>query len=292
MIEANPGTFGTPMAHEWAATREGVVKKTVLPSYNSLFDTVNYTDIRKSTDLYGSVIQVLTQLEYSLGNNTPDALATQVLHPARITRAVLNHKEQLTAREKDTKGTVEVVQAAAKLGLNTYRQSSEASQSLTTFADTATRIWGKGFLDIHIQQEFDEITWEATTPERSKNTAERLADRHMGNVLFIALGHGGVSAGMDVFLRYCERVGSSDSDFYPVRFSRLKMADTTPRLTQEELQHLRILAQDRSVVVFDEDASSGDTLNTAERFFETLVTGSPVVAETNLDRRWLKAQKT
>lgn len=283
MLEGKQGMYGPFMNPEGAA-RDVLPVKTIPQAYSSLYDRASVMDIKSSTAYRGSIRRIVTELGNSLGSNTPDAVLKQIHHPVRLIREVLNRKEGLPP-EEDSNDAVEVVRAAAKLGLDTYRQSTEAPKSLVTFTETANRVLGDDFPDVNMWHKLDHVTWEATSAEYSRNTAKRLSNMNMGDILFIALAHGGISAGMDVFLRYCKDSGSVNSDFYPVRFSTRKMQDMVPSLTQKELEHLRGLAEERPVVIFDEDVSSGNTLHRAELFFMANMPGSRIVTETNMDVR-------
>ena len=138
-----------------------------------------------------------------------------------------------------------------------------------------------------LNQPSDSVTWNATHPARSQRTAQQLASQTQSNdVLFIALAHGGVAAGMDIYLRYCDDSGSKDSAFYVARLSTHKLRDAQPRLSIKEIDYLRKLAKGRQVVVFDEDRASGTTLNIAHAYFSTQVfPNQNVMTLSNLDMR-------
>lgn len=82
----------------------------------------------------------------------------------------------------------------------------------------------------------------------------------------IALAHGGIAAGMDVFLGYCD-LTASDSLLYAVRFSTQKLLDQEPQLSAREHSVLIRMREQRQIVIFDEDSASGTTLRKARAYF-------------------------
>ena len=68
-------------------------------------------------------------------------------------------------------------------------------------------------------------------------------------------------------------LSGEDNIFYPVRFSKYKTGDTTPALSDIEIEYLQRLALDRSVVIHDEDRglSLRGTMTDALRFFDALL---------------------
>ncbi len=88
-------------------------------------------------------------------------------------------------------------------------------------------------------------------------------------MLFIVLGQGGITPGIFTYLHYAHLQRSSDSSFYPVRFSRCSNQDEQPQLSLEEADHLQQLAESKDhVVVYDEDVSTGRTLKRAGNFLQ------------------------
>ena len=123
-------------------------------------------------------------------------------------------------------------------------------------------------LDRELVQEVDGTTLSAMNPYRSIRTAEWMSDKTKGKSVFFApLAHGAVAAGMDVYLRYCD-LTKTDSEFYPVRFSRQKMGDREPRLTEREKKYIMKKSADKEfLVLFEEDMTSGTTMAKATVFF-------------------------
>lgn len=77
-------------------------------------------------------------------------------------------------------------------------------------------------------------------------------------------------AGMDVYLRYSDLSKSKNSSFYVVRNSHRKYKDNIPQLIPTEIEYLQSLSDVRSIVIFDEDISSGTTMGNAHRYFKDI----------------------
>ena len=112
------------------------------------------------------------------------------------------------------------------------------------------------------------MTWSSSAGNKSRETAERLA-REVGgkDLLFIALGHGGIASGMDVFLRYKDYVQINDGFFYAIRYSQDKKGDPHPQMSEKETTILQNESRKRDVFVFDEDMGKYETMLKACSFF-------------------------
>lgn len=258
-------------------------------AYHSLFDTVIAEDPTFSGDFNGlgyegTLDRVLTETERMLdsGDRTSNAVGL-ALHPPRIIRAFIDYKIQ-----HPSKDDVELLlREAIQLGLDIYKGEGVAVEELKELKKRAKKSGNGEVLQRALKQPLDSVTWKATHPSRSKRTAGDLVTRaNSGDVLFVALAHGGVAAGMDAYLRYCDQVGSDDSEFYVARFSTQKLGDLAPKLSPTEIAYLHELATERQPVIFDEDRFSGKTLSSAEQFFGSAVFPfRNLVVLTNLDAR-------
>jgi hypothetical protein len=182
-------------------------------------------------------------------------LANLVLHPPRIIRGAIDAK---------VNGEVglDFLQAAVDFGLNVYQNPTLAMFIYNDF----NRLVRKSNLSPHsVLQYVDHPTRNASHPSRCRKTVEKMQMELCGQpLLFLALAHGAVSAGMDVFLRY----GQRESRFHPIRYSRNKLHDPFPRISSEEMDFLRHLSRNRRIVVFDEDQTTEYTLTTAVEYFK------------------------
>jgi hypothetical protein len=88
--------------------------------------------------------------------------------------------------------------------------------------------------------------------------------------------------GMAVLVRYRQLCGIEErSEFYPVRFSRVKASDSNPQLGPSEYTYLQQQVQTRSLVIFQEDEHTGETAHIALDYFGTLFPGKVAGYVTN-----------
>jgi Fe-S cluster assembly iron-binding protein IscA len=229
----------------------------------------------------GTLDQVLTELGLvSLSEDAPSA-KIRALHPPRIIRAAIEYKIKCPG----SVNAEEILKDAIASSLYIYSHPEEAAATVQQFRSKVQTLGLEDLLTEQIIQLHDSVTKEATESRRSQETVQRLISNTEGNdVLFIALAHGGVAAGMDVYLKYCEETGSKNSAFYAVRFSIQKMKDEQPQLTQTEIEYLKGLSKGREIVLFDEDVSTGETRKRAYDYISSHVfNGQQAMFVTNLN---------
>ena len=278
-----------------------IIFDTIVMTYVSLFDRLKHETPEGKfggsncfDNAYdGTLDQVLEELEESIRRpvkSTSDLLRL-ALHPPRIIRAVVDIKilaYELVAYGMpniETNGIEGLLREAIDLSLDIYQNPEAGTKRIDDFRKRIEEVGLPHLLSVRLEQKSDFATWNATQPSKSKSSAYRLLYTPLRkDVLFIALAHGGVAAGMDVYLRYCEISGSDNSEFYVVRFSKHKLDDQTPRLTQTEIEYLQGLSKDRYVVIFDEDSVSGKTLSQAESwFYRNVFPGKAIMALANYE---------
>lgn len=223
--------------------------------FDKLADSSAFGDGKSASNIYGkqmhylgSLSEVLGQLEDDLASPLmqPTEIARVALNAPRLVRAAVDHKINHPCEESEA-----LLEKALELALEIYRSSFDVVEKIRAFKASVTT-YAPDLLTIALAQPDDKITWEATRPERSRITAARMGDAYQGrDLLMIALAHGGVAAGMDVFLRYCDLVKSEESDLYVVRFSTQKLGDKAPRLTYREIVRLKEGVGTRQPVIFD-----------------------------------------
>ncbi len=257
--------------------------------YYSIFDRIQdasaYSNGAKTFNDFGlmqyvgTLGLVLDSLEEDTKKIVPDSrtLVRTALNAARIVRAAIDNKVKNPNLESEI-----LLIKALDLALEIYKGSENINDKIREFRKEAD----EKLLNKELIQTNDNVTWEALRPNRSIETARRIVDRHRGeDVMMVALAHGGVAAGMDVFLRYCDLSSSKGSILYTARFSTQKLGDKEPRVTEREAQALRQLKEGKSVIIFDEDICSGVTISQAVEFFRDKVFGEEVETEVNLDIR-------
>jgi hypothetical protein len=244
--------------------------------YYSLFNNIYSRQQAPSLDYSGSLEEVLKELEVVISNGEiGDPLAKLLLHPPRIIRAVVDYKIE----NPDNAEIHDLLQDSIRLGLSIFRRSPNELEQLQRFKERALKIDNGRLLTNGLEQKDDLATWHAGRPSNSQITVARMMDiADSKDVLFIALAHGGVAAGMDVYLRYLSYTDSSNSQFYVARYSTHKLGDIDPVLTQHEIKYLQAQAARRQIVVFDEDKATGTTCERAEEFFQTEVFPNQPVA--------------
>lgn len=189
-----------------------------------------------------------------------------ITEPSLIIRAMLDYKIE----NPDDNFIDSFFDDALTLGLNIYQRNPGSADYLNRFRQDILSLMGQDFLLRRVSQRTDKWTWKSGNPNLSEGSAKYLNSiLKSKDILFIALAHGGVAAGMDVFLRYRDIAGCKDSQFYACRFSRGKCKDQLPRLNDEDIEYLQTMGEQRQVVIFDEDVASEDgTLSKAKDFFE------------------------
>ncbi|HVY01792.1 MAG TPA: hypothetical protein VHA12_03450 [Candidatus Nanoarchaeia archaeon] len=187
-----------------------------------------------------------------------------VLNPPRMIRAVMDHKIETPLADYS------LVADSIALGLAIYSRDPRARKLIDKYEEAVEKESPR-LLDEKLKQEADAATWIASHPIKSRFSAGVLAKKAKEkDILLIALAHGGVAAGMDVFLNYTSLTGSRKSKFYATRLSVNKIGDLNPRLNAQEKEMLAEEAKKREVVIFDEDSCTGNTIAGAQMYFENL----------------------
>lgn len=128
---------------------------------------------------------------------------------------------------------------------------------------------------------WDSVSVTATATNIPKAT-ETFIGRHiyyLAPKLVIGLGHGGIVSSLATYATM-----EGDNVFYPVRFSQHKAKDQEPVFSAGEAELLRDLAQDREVIIHDEDrglraSTIREAVRSFAKFFEKDVWGvTPVLA--------------
>jgi hypothetical protein len=232
----------------------------------------------------GTLDAVLDETGESLGSRNSESGVIQLaLHPPRIIRAVVDYKVQNpTAPEIEF-----LLRDAIQLGLDVYQGNPNTAIEIEELRRRIIETGNQSLLGRELKQPSDQVTWNATNPARSRGTANNLVMNNGGNpVLFVALAHGGVAAGMDTYLRYCDETGENGSAFYVARFSTQKLRDIYPQLSPTEISYLQEQVLGKRPVLFDEDRATGKTLDRAQQFFDgSVFPQGRVIVVTNLDAR-------
>ena len=214
----------------------------------------------RTQEYNGTLEGVIDELDKILVTERIDAnaLLTIAQDSARVIRAALDAGEY---REE-----------ATELALAVYQRHPDARALLHAFREKA------GVFPV--LQRPDQFAAQYTHTCYTRTTIESLELlAKQSPVLFIALGHGGILPGMDVFTHYVDNT-QTDSVFYPVRYSTRKKMDTRPQL--DDYTAVQKYAHGREIVIFDEDLCSGATMGGAYSFFaQKVFSHHPIILLTN-----------
>jgi len=218
----------------------------------------------------GTLESVLMDLESieEIGLGERDSRQKIIWGAPRIIRGVLDYKSS-TNTPNSCYNAPELVLTATQAVINIYMDPLRIPKSVREVRDyLSSHYILKGILDTPIKQNGDDVTFDSTSPKYSDHTVDCLLNKFKGkNLLFLVSAHGGVPAGLDVFLRYQASSRDGDSIVYPVRYSTQKFEDKKPRLKETEIGYLRDVRKNRPVIIFDEDVASGTTMRGMKKFF-------------------------
>ena len=244
--------------------------------YASPFDQLPQDFPTSLQNFSGNASSVLSGLKGLLDNpDTEESKIKRVFLPPRLVWAAANYKIRMGMPESE-----KFMLEAIKLAMAFYEGSATTS-SVDKFTD---RVENEipDFQDQEVSQVEDSVTWWGSSPHYSDRTARKMLHKcGYGDVLLIALGQGGVAAGMDVFLRYRALSFTRNSVFYTARLSMHKVHDEAPQLEDSEIDFLKEAAKGKNIVLFDEDTSSGETMRKAVEFFGTKFEGRRVIEIVN-----------
>lgn len=224
----------------------------------------------------GTLKEVFDKLEPMVDNNS---LKDGFWFPARVVRAMID------SDVNDVMGVerVQLVQEAAEFAMGMYAGTPDKTLLHRLMKETAKR----GMHKNGVAQRLDEITVIGSKPDLTDEAAARLLERTEGDpTLMLIVCHGGIVAGSQITLEYdrlCE--GESDTLIYPARYSRDKLADNHPYMYKAELDHLSRIVGDRLVVICDEDAFTGKTIEGMRNQMEKNLPDSDIVGLVAYDHR-------
>lgn len=248
--------------------------------YKSLFDVAasEFTEGR-NVSFRKKVSEVLEDVVGSGSKVSEKSSAVDFIVASNgLVRGALDYK----ITEKMGPEGVYFIKSTSNAAMNLYQNPAAAAGIVFDYRSLLKQQRLEGFLDFSYDQEGDSFSWKASNPAYSAKLVKELDGFYKGkDILFLAIGGGGIAAGMDVFLRYKDVSGSKGSVFYPVRFSRDKKMDDSPQISCWEDFYLERWGETMPAVVFDEDSVSGRTLGrTRDRFFG--VFAKPISLATNV----------
>ena len=197
-------------------------------------------------------------------------LLNRIFHSARPLRFALDY--HIAHR-----GKLPLVRSAISLLEESYKGNCEKSVSAFKNACRLQRI---SLEEQEISQVRDPTSWKGYDVALTETTAKNI--QQYSPFLFISLGHGSPTVGMDVFLQAQEGT-ISNNVFHSIRFSRTKSyKDLTLQVhTCAERAFLESEAQGRNVILFDEDSQTGNTLFLAEQKLTKILPNNIIRAISN-----------
>lgn len=194
--------------------------------------------------------------------------------PARILRGIVESNIDGPAR-------IALVNQATEFIVGAYAGTAEV-EDLQRLAQTVSQA---GIDDLYLQQEKDTVTEESSTAELSWDAALRLCTGVHDSLLVIPLCHGGLVASVQTVLFHQKVKPAADIALYPLYFSRRKRRQSGPAIDPYELDHLKTVSEGRTVIVFDEDASSGGSVEQVIRYLSPELPANRVLGLVNSDWR-------
>lgn len=232
--------------------------------FNPFHETDEKTDLTKFSgtifEALSSTKRLFKRVFWEIESADSTDIAELLLMNARIIRGILDYKN-CPAGVQHRLHTI--IPTWVDMSLWLYQWDKATFEKLETLEKELKEVW-----KFEMLQRFDSETLSATNPFYWEKTVEVLI-KEIGReeFVFIALWHGGILPWVDVYLRLTSEL-LQDSQFYPIRFSRAKKKDKTPRIDErEEFSYLSQILEGKLLVIFDEDASSGNTLLKAETYF-------------------------
>jgi hypothetical protein len=135
----------------------------------------------------------------------------------------------------------------------------------------------------------DSTSDKATQPAYSRASAQRMMSQFAPDedLLVIPIFGGGYIPGMQTALFYQQERPNADVAVYPTYYSMRKARHTAPLLKEAEIDYLRTITVDRTIVLHDEDGSNrvDGTMSMAVAFFSRALNHPRVYGIVNLDHR-------
>jgi len=196
-------------------------------------------------------------------------------HPSRLAAGIINATLQEDRPRTDELSEVTRVSKAILSG----------GGNDTDIAGLGRIIQDYGISQADAYLNIDARTLSSTRPELALKAANRLHRRLGDQTLFmITLGNGGFTAGLLTALEH-QKITGRDLPLYPIRFSFHKQRDLQPQITAEETEYIAEQAANSTIVVFDEDTTSGQTICKAIKHLKGVLPDQQFVGIASSDKR-------
>lgn len=200
-------------------------------------------------------------------------------YPSLLINSTNDYK---TTHNLTGKISTELVLNATKVATQIYKEPQRSQELITEhkkYIETKKEL--NGLLSHQYRKVIDLFSVQGSKPERSRKISKKIQEKFKGeDILFLALGNGGTNPGLEIFTIYEQETGNKNSQFYPIRFSRVKKEDKEPRLTKNDKQYLKDLNPTR-IILFDEDTSTGDTIVFAKDYISKIFPNQQIITAVN-----------
>lgn len=245
------------------------------------FELTSFQQISAGMEWQGTAQEALVEIARETTYSTPGMpIARSFWHLPRLIKVAVDSEVIGTDR-------LELVSEVTRFALQVYATGSD-TEGLTKVTGMFA---AHGLLDSPVAQKKDHATLFASTVQRSLDAAERLTEKvkepeFNRPLLILPVCHGGVAAGLSVALKTGEFRNNRDIQVYPIRYSRAKSKDLRPKISNAEIGLIATSLEDRTVVVSDEDACTGRTIQGIIRLLQWhLPADSPIIGIANDDSR-------
>lgn len=261
--------------------------------YNSPFDNIiisgdfqkDYEDIYKYLFFQNNNRELLRRVKETVYSSKARDIEI-VTFPTQLIKAMLDYKIDNFESIPIDKHLNVLHESSEMLKYIYMRNLPEAQRKFVILEEMLEESYGEKFFDEKARIDYDNVTTVSSMAQHSKRSVNLLENELKSNepILFIPLVYGGLPAGMDVYLRYtCPKDIHEQSYFHPIRFSLHKSKDKIPHILPHEYEFIQSLAENKKVVIFDEDRNTGHTMSKAMRFIKD-ITGGEVYGLVNHDR--------
>lgn len=238
--------------------------------YNSLFDKTSEIFVDTKIDLmyfndnFNQVFENLESLITSFNSSNNKETVKLLLNSSYLIRGLLDYKYK-NPENLD----LNLLNDSIEINLDIYSSNFDLIKS--KLYNLKRKLDDDELLEYNITNSYDSITWISYHPRYTQKTLNNILISNSNNknkdILFISLANGGIPVGLDLYLKYVDSTKSKNSYFYPVLFSHNKRNMQEPFLTKYEEENLIKIAKNKQIIIFDEDITTGFTMDLATDYF-------------------------
>jgi hypothetical protein len=241
--------------------------------YISLFDNVSANDLINVYAYSGSLQSVFDRL---FQKKVP--AAELIYGPTRILKALIDFKITVTGKSQE-----ELLKEALALGIDVYKNHTVNQDRLSSLQKNINAVDSRIMKSAVTQQDDPAACYSSVSSLSIKTTQRIFQKAHASPIVLIPVAHGAMAIGLDIYLRYNNLLGNDNSIIYPCRYSRHKMHDTMPRLSNTEITYIQEMSKNRVVVILEENVATATTTHGILKYFqEHIFPHTQLITETNV----------